>query len=151
MRPWHENLRKRQVKRPKVYLRDSGVHHHLIGAGTLDALQTHPRLGASWEGFVIEKVIAEATPDDVYFWGTHNGAELDLLLLTGGRRVGVKVKRVDAPRRTRSMAIARDDLRLHALYVVYPGDVRYAIDDRIITLPAGAPFPTSDTGTAATV
>ncbi len=144
LRPWHENLRKRQVKRPKVYLRDSGVYHHLIGVGTMDALQTHPRIGASWEGFVIEKVIAEAGPDEVYFWATHNGAELDLLLMTGGRRVGVEVKRVDAPRRTRSMAVALDDLRLDALWVVYPGDVRYAIDERITALPAGAPFPGSD-------
>ena len=150
LRPWHENLRKRQVKRPKVYLRDSGVYHHLIGVGTMDALQTHPRIGASWEGFVIEKVIGEAVPDEVYFWATHNGAELDLLLLTGGRRVGVEVKRVDAPRRTRSMAVALDDLRLDALYVVYPGDVQYVIDDRITALPASSPFPASDTGAAAT-
>ena len=150
LRPWHENLRKRQVKRPKVYLRDSGVYHHLIGAGTMDALQMHPRIGASWEGFVIEKVIAEAEPDEVHFWATHNGAELDLLLMTGGRRVGVEVKRVDAPRRTRSMAVALDDLRLDALYVVYPGDVPYVIDERISALPAGAPFPASDSGAAAT-
>ncbi len=143
LRPWHEHLRKRQIKRPKVYLRDSGVHHHLIGVGTTDALQMHPRIGASWERFVIEKVIAEATPDDVYFWATHNGAELDLLLLTGGRRVGVEVTRVDAPRRTRSMTVALNDLRLDALYVVYPGDVPYVIDDRITALPAAAPFPGS--------
>ena len=144
LRPWHENLRKRQVKRPRIYLRDSGVYHHLIGAGTMDALQMHPRIGASWEGWVIEKVIAEAAPDEVYFWATHNGAELDLLLMTGGRRVGVEVKRVDAPRRTRSMAVALDDLRLDGLWVVYPGDARYAIDERITALPAGAPFPGSD-------
>ena len=150
LRPWHENLRKRQVKRPKVYLRDSGLYHHLIGVGTMDALQTHPRIGASWEGFVIEKVIAEAAPDEVYFWATHNGAELDLLLMTGGRRVGVEVKRVDAPRRTRSMAVALDDLRLDALYVVYPGYTRYVIDDRITALPAAATFPASDTGATAT-
>ena len=143
LRPWHENLRKRQVKRPKVYLRDSGVYHHLIGVGTMDALQMHPRIGASWEGFVIEKVIAEAAPDHVYFWATHNGAELDLLLMTGGRRVGVEVKRVDAPRRTRSMAVALDDLRLDALWVVYPGNVRYVIDDRITAQPAAMPFPAS--------
>ena len=150
LRPWHENLRKRQVKRPKVYLRDSGLYHHLIGAGTMDALQTHPRIGASWEGFVIEKVTGEAAPDEVYFWATHNGAELDLLLMTGGRRVGVEVKRVDAPRRTRSMAVALDDLRLDALYVVYPGDVQYVIDDRIAALPASSPFPASDAGAPAT-
>ena len=141
LRPWHENLRKRQVKRPKLYFRDSGLYHQLLGVGTMDALQTHPRIGASWEGFVLEKVIAESAPDEVYFWATHNGAELDLLLLRGGRRVGVEIKRVDAPRRTRSMAVAVDDLRLDALYVVYPGEARYAIGERITALPAGAPFP----------
>ena len=146
LRPWHENLRKRQVKRPKFYFRDAGLYHHLLGVGTMDALQTHPRIGASWEGFILEKVIAEALPDEVYFWATHNGAELDLLLLAGGRRVGVEIKHVDAPRRTRSMAIAVNDLRLDALYVVYPGEVRYAIDaDRITAVPAGAPFSMSDT------
>lgn len=140
LRPWRENLRKRQVKRPKVYLRDSGLYHQLIGVGTMDALQMHPRIGASWEGFILEKVIAESAPDEVYFWATHNGAELDLLLLKQGRRVGVEIKRVDAPRRTRSMTIAVNDLRLEALYVVYPGSTRYAIDDRITAVPAGEPF-----------
>ena len=149
LRPWHENLRKRQVKRPKVYVRDSGLYHHLIGVGTMDALQTHPRIGASWEGFVLEKVIAESAPDQVHFWATHNGAELDLLLSTGGRRVGVEIKRVDAPRRTRSMAVAVDDLGLDALYVVYPGEARYAIDDRITAVPAGVPFSASGSGSAA--
>ena len=146
LRPWHENLRKRQVKRPKLYLRDAGLYHHLIGVGTMDALQTHPRIGASWEGFVLEKVIAESVPDEAYFWATHNGAELDLLLLIQGRRVGVEIKRVDAPRRTRSMAVALDDLRLDALYVVYPGDVPYTIDDRIAAVPAGASFSMSENG-----
>ncbi len=140
LRPWRENLRKRQVKRPKVYLRDAGLYHQLIGAGTMDALHLHPRIGASWEGFILEKVIAESAPDEVYFWATHNGAELDLLLLTQGRRVGLEIKRVDAPRRTRSMIVAVNDLRLDALYVVYPGDTRYAIDDRIAAVPARESF-----------
>ena len=141
LRPWHANLRKRQVKRPKLYFRDSGLYHQLLGVGMMDALQTHPRIGASWEGFVLEKVLAESSPDEFYFWATHNGAELDLLLLRGGRRVGVEIKRVDAPRRTRSMAAAVDDLRLDALYVVYPGEARYDVGERITALPAGAPFP----------
>lgn len=140
LRPWRENLRKRQVKRPKVYLRDSGLYHQLIGVGTMDALHMHPRIGASWEGFILEKVIAESAPDEVCFWATHDGAELDLLLLKQGRRIGVEIKRIDAPRRTRSMTIAVDDLRLEALYVVYPGGTRYAIDDRITAVPAGEPF-----------
>ncbi len=146
LRPWHENLGKRQVKRPKFYFRDAGLYHHLLGVGTMDALLTHPRIGASWEGLVIENVIAEAAPEHVYFWATHNGAELDLLLLSEGRRVGVEIKRVDAPRRTRSMVVAVSDLRLDALYVVYPGEVRYVIDDRITAVPAGVPFSVSDTG-----
>ena len=144
LRPWHENLRKRQVKRPKLYLRDSGLHHHLTGIETMDALQTHPRLGASWEGFVLEKVIAESGADQVHFWATHNGAELDLLLQTGDRRVGVEIKRVDAPRRTRSMAVALEDLKLDALRVVYPGTMEYRIDDRIEAIPAREPFRLSD-------
>ncbi|MCY4024937.1 MAG: DUF4143 domain-containing protein [Acidobacteria bacterium] len=81
----------------------------------------HPRLGASWEGFILEKVIAESGADQVHFWATHNGAELELLLVAGGRRVGVEIKRVDTPRRTRSMAVALEDLKLDALRVVYPG------------------------------
>ena len=141
LRPWHENLRKRQVKRPKLYVRDSGLYHHLTGIETMEALQTHPRLGASWEGFVLEKVIAESGAAQVHFWATHNGAELDLLLVAGDRRVGVEIKRVDAPRRTRSMAVAVEDLRLDALYVIYPGEMQYGIDDRITTLPVRAPFP----------
>ena len=140
LRPWRENLRKRQVKRPKVYLRDAGLYHQLIGVGTMDALQLHPRIGASWEGFILEKVIAESAADEVYFWATHNGAELDLLLLTQGRRIGVEIKRVDAPRRSRSMIVAVNDLRLDALYVVYPGDKKYAIDERTVAVPAAAPF-----------
>ena len=148
LRPWHENLRKRQVKRPKLYVRDSGLYHHLLGVGTMDALLTHPRIGASWEGFVLEKVIAESSPEEVYFWATHNGAELDLLLLRRGRRVGVEIKRVDAPRRTRSMAVAVDDLRLDALYVVYPGEARYVIGERITAVPAAAPFPADAAGGA---
>lgn len=141
LRPWHENLGKRQVKRPKLYVRDSGLYHYLTGVATLDGLQTNPRIGASWEGFMVEKLLFEAAPEQAYFWATHNGAELDLLLLLGGRRVGVEIKRVDAPRRTRSMIAALTDLALDALYVVYPGRTRYALGDRITALPAREPFP----------
>ena len=140
LRPWHENLRKRQVKQPKLYFRDSGVFHHLIGAGTMDELLTNPRLGASWEGFGLEKTLAEAAPDQACFWGTHAGAELDLLLFSRGRRIGVEVKRMDAPRRTPSMTAALRDLALDALYVVYPGNLRYEIGDRITAVPAAERF-----------
>ena len=140
LRPWHENLRKRQVKRPKLYFRDSGLFHHLIGAGTMDELLTDPRLGASWEGFVLEKTLAEAHADQAYFWATHAGAELDLLLFAKGRRIGVEIKRVDAPRRTPSMTAALRDLSLDMLCVIYPGDLRYQIGEQITAIPAAERF-----------
>ena len=140
LRPWHENLSKRQVKRPKLYFRDSGLFHRLIGAASMDDLLTDPRIGASWEGFVLEKTLAEAQPDQAYFWGTHAGAELDLLLLWGSRRIGVEIKRMDAPRRTPSMTTALADLALDALYVIYPGPHPYQITDQITALPAAQLF-----------
>ena len=140
LRPWHESLKKRQVKRPKLYFRDSGLFHQLIGAGTMDELLTNPRLGASWEGFVLEKTLAEARADQAFFWGTHAGAELDLLLLAKGCRIGVEIKRVDAPRRTPSMTAALGDLKLDILYVLYPGDLRYEIGERMLAAPAAEPF-----------
>ena len=126
--PWHENLGKRQIKAPKVYIRDSGLLHYLWGVGDSTALWQHPRSGASWEGFALEQVLHTAQPDEAYFWGTHAGAELDLLMFKHGLRVGVEFKRVDAPTMTASMHIAIQDLKLDALYVVYPGSRRYALN-----------------------
>ena len=126
--PWHENLGKRQIKAPKVYIRDSGLLHYLWGVGDTTALWQHPRSGASWEGFALEQVLHTAQPDEAYFWGTHAGAELDLLMFKHGLRVGVEFKRVDAPTMTASMHIAIQDLKLDALYVVYPGSRRYALN-----------------------
>ena len=140
LRPWHANLRKRQVKRPKLYFRDSGIFHQLIGAHAMSELLTNPRLSASWEGFILEKTLAEARPDQAFFWGTHAGAELDLLLFAKGRRVGVEIKWVDAPRRTPSMTAAVRDLSLDALCVLYPGDLRYEIGDRMVAGPAAERF-----------
>jgi uncharacterized protein len=125
--PWHENLGKRQVKSPKVYIRDSGLLHYLWGVQTPEALWQHPASGASWEGFALEQVLHVAQPDEAYFWGTHAGAELDLLMFKHGLRVGVEFKRVDAPKMTPSMHTALNDLRLDALYVVYPGNLRYTL------------------------
>jgi hypothetical protein len=110
LQPWHANLGKRQVKTPKVYIRDTGLLHALLGIHTEQDLFLHPRSGASWEGFVIEKVIHAAAPDETYFWGTHSGAELDLLLMKDGKRIGVECKRMDAPRLTHSMRTAMQDL-----------------------------------------
>ena len=118
---WHENLGKRQVKAPKVYIRDSGLLHALLGLTTTRELLSHPKAGASWEGYVLEEVLQAVRPEAAYFWATHTGAELDLLLFKGGRRYGVEVKRQDAPRLTPSMRVALEDLGLTRLTVLYPG------------------------------
>lgn len=136
--PWHENLGKRQVKAPKIYFRDTGLLHELLGVAGMKALLAHPRSGASWEGFALEQTLRTADPDEAFFWATHAGAELDLLMLKEGRRVGVEFKRVDAPRLTLSMRIAMRDLKLNALQVVYPGERRYALGERIEAVPLAA-------------
>lgn len=133
--PWHENLGKRQVKSPKVYVRDTGLLHHLLGITTENELLAHPKSGASWEGYVIEEVISAVQPDDAYFWATHQGAELDLLLFKNGRRLGVEIKRTDAPRITPSMRIALQDLKLEQLVVFYPGPKEYTLDERVRVVP----------------
>lgn len=133
---WHENLGKRQVKAPKVYIRDSGLLHALLGLATSRELLSHPKAGSSWEGYVLEEVLRAVRPESAYFWATHTGAELDLLLLKGGRRYGVEVKRQDAPRLTPSMRVALDDLKLARLMVLYPGTRRYDLADRVVVVPA---------------
>lgn len=133
--PWFENLGKRQVKAPKVFVRDSGLLHVLLGIASQKDLESHPKLGASWEGYAIEETLKAIRPDEAYFWATHQGAELDLLLFKHGRRVGVECKRVDAPTLTKSMAIALEDLKLERLIVAYPGGRRYPIHPRIEAVP----------------
>ncbi len=140
---WHENLSKRQVKAPKLYFRDTGLLHHLLGAHTADALLLHPRSGASWEGFALEEVLARVLPDEAYFWATHAGAELDLLLLKDGRRLGFEFERADAPQLTRSMRTALADLRLDHLTVVVPGPRGWPLADRIDVVPLGALGPSA--------
>lgn len=135
LQPWHANLGKRQVKSPKVYVRDSGLLHQLLGLGTEKALLSHPKLGASWEGFVIEQVLAVEPHDEAWFWATHQGAEIDLLLQRGERLLGVECKRADAPRMTPSIRIAKQDLGLDQVAVVYPGDKRYTLADRVEAVP----------------
>ena len=138
LQPWHQNLGKRQVKAPKVFFRDSGLLHALLGIPDFDALMAHPRSGASWEGMVVEQILRVAMPDAAYGWSTHNGAELDLLLFKNGRRIGVEVKRMDSPRLTPSMHVAMHDLQLDALYVVYPGTQRYRLSDAVEVVPLAA-------------
>jgi len=129
--PWFENLGKRQVKSPKVFLRDTGVLHALLQIETLSNLQAHPKLGASWEGFAIDLVAGLFETRDLYFWATHAGAELDLLVMLGGKRYGFEFKYADAPGRTRSLHIAQQDLGLEHAWVVYPGARDYAVGDAI--------------------
>jgi uncharacterized protein len=134
--PWFENLGKRQVKAPKLYVRDTGLLHALHGLGTLEELQGHPKLGASWEGFVIEQLITLLDTRDTYYWATHAGAELDFMTLSAGKRYGFEVKYADAPGRTKSMHTALTDLGLAHLWVVYPGEERYDLADDITVVPA---------------
>ena len=135
LHPWHENLGKRQVKSPKVYLRDSGLLHTLLGIQTVKDLLSHPKVGASWEGYAMEEVLKVVQPEAAYFWATHTGAELDLLLFKHGRRWGVEFKFSDAPRLTPSMRTALKDLHLDGLTVIYPGDQEYALDDGVRVVP----------------
>ena len=144
--PWHENLSKRQVKSPKVYIRDSGLLHLLAGIRTEGDLGEHPRVGASWEGFVIEEAIRAlgALAEECHFWGTHQGAEIDLLVVRGRRRLGFEMKRTSAPHLTKSMRIAMDDLRLDRLDVVHAGDHTFALADGIRAVPLQRVFADVD-------
>ena len=135
LQPWHANLGKRQVKSPKIYIRDTGLLHYLLGIRSKQELGLHPRSGASWEGYVIEETIKAVAPEEAYFWATHSGAELDLLLIKNGQRIGVECKRMDAPRLTPSMSIALQDLQLDRLVVLYPGPHPYQLDEKIKVLP----------------
>jgi hypothetical protein len=135
LQPWHENLGKRQVKSPKIYVRDSGLLHQLLGIRTDKELLSHPKCGASWEGYAVEEALKHFQPDEAYFWATHQGAELDLLLFKDGRRLGVEIKRMDAPTLTPSMRIALENLRLDRLVILYPGSTRYALAKRVEVLP----------------
>jgi predicted AAA+ superfamily ATPase len=133
--PWFENVGKRQIRSPKIFLRDPGILHALLQIRTLSDLEAHPQLGASWEGFALEQVVTMLETRDTYFWATHGGAELDLLVMVEGKRFGFEFKYSDAPGRTRSMAIARKDLGLERLFVVFPGPRGYELDETIAVVP----------------
>jgi predicted AAA+ superfamily ATPase len=133
--PWFTNIAKRQIKTPKVYFRDSGLLHYLLGIRSGKELLEHPKSGASWEGYVIDEVLRTVEPDEVYFWGTHGGAEIDLVLHKHGRMFGVECKRLDAPRLTPSMRIALSDLGLKRIIVIYPGVKRYSLDKKVEVVP----------------
>ncbi len=136
LQPWHENLKKRQVKSPKIYLTDSGLLHTLLNLETAVDVERHPKLGASWEGFALNEVQARlgARADECFFWATHAGAELDLLVVRGGRRLGFEFKRTDAPKPTRSMHTALEDLTLDRLEVVHAGEHTFPLSESIRAL-----------------
>lgn len=138
IQPWHANIKKRQVKAPKVYIRDTGVLHSLLGLKTETEIQRHPGCGASWEGYVIEETIRAVEPDDVYYWATHQGAESDLVLFKSGRMYGVEIKRQDAPTMTPSMRIALEDLKLERIAVIYPGERHYELHKKVSVVPFNA-------------
>ncbi len=134
LRPWHVNIKKRQVKSPKVYIRDSGILHSLLSIRTRRDLLSHIKAGASWEGFALEQILSVTGDRDAYFWSTHGGAELDLLLNPEGARLGFEFKFTDNVRTTKSMRIAIEDLGLKHLYIIHPGVRSYQIDSNISTL-----------------
>jgi predicted AAA+ superfamily ATPase len=135
IQPWYANIKKRQVKAPKVYIRDTGILNSLLGLKIEAEILRHPSCGASWEGYVIEEIIHAIEPDDVYYWATHNGAEIDLVFFKSGRMYGVEVKRADAPAMTPSMRIALEDLKLERIAVIYPGEKRYELHEKVSVIP----------------
>ena len=135
LEPWYANVGKRLVKSPKVYIRDSGLLHTLLGIGDRRQLDGHPVVGGSWEGFIIEQLLAQLPKAKAYYWRTQAGAELDLLMFLKGRRIGIEIKRADAPKMTPSMSSALEDLELHRLLVVYPGSARYTLRPKVEVMP----------------
>jgi len=135
LQPWYENLKKRQVKAPKVYIRDSGILHTLLGIEG-NGIYSHVKSGASWESFVIEQLIARLKSRDVYYWRTHTGTELDLLVLKGGKKLGFEIKFSETPKISRSMLSATEDLSLDNLYLIYKGTRIISLDKKIVAIPA---------------
>jgi len=135
LQPWFENIGKRQVKSPKIYLRDSGILHCLLNLPDERSLFGHPRVGAFWEGFVVEQILQSLVSTQAYFWATHSGAELDLFFVYRGKRYGFEIKFNEAPKMTKSMQVALSDLYLEHLWVVYPGNDTYPVDPKITVLP----------------
>lgn len=135
LQPWYANIKKRQVKSPKVYIRDTGILNSFLTLKTEAEVLRHPSCGASWEGFVIEQLIRSLELDDIYFWATHQGAEIDLVFSKGGRMYGVEIKRADAPTITPSIRIALEDLKLERIAVIYPGQKRYSLHKRVDVVP----------------
>jgi predicted AAA+ superfamily ATPase len=139
LQSWHENIGKRQVKAPKIYVRDSGLLHALLGLETARQIESHPKVGASWEGFALDAVVSQlgARPEECFFWATHSGAELDLLVVRGSLRLGFEFKRTTVPAITRSMQMALDDLRLAQIGVLHAGSHSYDLGRHIRAIALG--------------
>ena len=135
LQPWYENIGKRQVKAPKIYLRDSGLLHSLLSLLDMHSLLAHPRVGASWEGFALEQILLAVQPSEAFFWATHSGAEIDLFFLHRGRRYAVEVKFSESPKVTRAMRVALEDLSLDHLWIIYPGQHTYPVHEKITVWP----------------
>lgn len=135
IQPWFGNMKKRQVKSAKIYFNDTGILHSLLGIQTEKDLFNHPKYGISWEGFVIEEIIRSLGLNEVFFWATHQGAEIDLIFNEGGRMYGIEIKRADAPAMTASLRNALEDLKLERIAVIYPGNRSYAIDEKVTVVP----------------
>jgi len=133
LQPWFENLSKRQIKTPKIYFRDSGVLHHLLGVPDLAGLVVHPKMGASWEGFALEQIIrlSHADEEEIYFWGVHNQGEIDLLVMRDGKRHGFEIKYTDTPAVTASQRLALESLKLDRIDIVCPGAASYPLDEKV--------------------
>ncbi|MBX9621641.1 MAG: ATP-binding protein [Alphaproteobacteria bacterium] len=133
LQPWVENIKKRQVKTPKIYFRDSGIFHSFLGIKSQEDLFHHPKMGTSWEGFALEEIIRfhKADPEDCFFWAVHSQAELDLLIVKGGKKIGFEIKYTDAPKITKSMHIALETLHLDSLTIIYPGKQSFSLSEKI--------------------
>ena len=138
LQPWFINIKKRQVKSPKVFLRDSGLLHSLLALPDKRSLLGHPQAGASWEGFALEQILQSIKPEQAYFWATHSGAELDLFFIRRGQHYGIEIKFNEAPKATRSMRAAIEDLQLKHLWIIYPGQHAYPIDRNLSVYPLQA-------------
>jgi predicted AAA+ superfamily ATPase len=136
LKPWFENINKRQVKSPKIYIRDTGIFHALLNIQNYDELLVHPKLGVSWESFALEQIInvEKVEPEDCYFWASHQGAELDLLITKNNKRIGYEIKYASAPRLTKSMQVAMQDLSLEKMFVIYPGKIDYPLSSNIMVV-----------------
>ena len=137
LKPWYQNMSKRQVKAPKVYIRDSGILHGLLGIESFLALEKHPKIGASWEGFVLSELLNQlkVEPSEAYFWATHAGAELDLLVFINGQPIGFEIKRTTSPKMTPSINNSLTDLKLDRLFVIHAGDHEFQIHEKVNAIP----------------